>query len=747
MGKINLGIGGRIYSGFGFLVAGIAALSVFTVTQLDSVSTGIGSYDRLLAQVRRTQDLNLDVGEMQRAALRYNWDLDSGAHSAAEQTFARGQGIARELLNHSRTPSRQVHYRALVEDYERLAPSIKDLLSAGQKLGQAKKVLFSAGDELTARTDALVAALSGKDPELASMASQIQAAALLVRVTNWRFLAIPEPAGVEAFNRRVSAAMDRLSAAEKLQLDRDQRAALKAVVTVLQSYANAFAEASAAVLLMGDTYRGKVTPVIQKMNAHLADLNKSLKAATDEQRDAVNATTRWVSLAQMWLGAISVLLGIAVSLLIARSITRPVLSMVEAMGRLAKGHFDTAVPALDRKDEVGDMAKAVDVLKRNGIESVELERAAAEERMRAEEQRARAYAERAAVARQQADVVSQLCDGLSRLAARDLTVSLQGFPSDYRKIEGDFNSAVDALREAIQTVAANTQMILSGSSEISTAADDLSKRTEQQAASLEETAAALDEITATGKKAAEGANHARDVVTVAQADAEKTGAVVRKTVEAMGNIEKSAQQINQIIGVIDEIAFQTNLLALNAGVEAARAGEAGRGFAVVASEVRALAQRSADAAKEIKGLISKSSSQVAEGVELVAETGKALERILVQVNDINKVIVDIAAGAQEQATGLGQVNSAINQMDQATQQNASMVEQSTAASHSLANEARQLSDLVGQFQIGGGARAQPASQAPKRKAAVPQLKSVGSRGGSAAIAKAAPSEDRDWSEF
>jgi len=202
------------------------------------------------------------------------------------------------------------------------------------------------------------------------------------------------------------------------------------------------------------------------------------------------------------------------------------------------------------------------------------------------------------------------------------------------------------------------------------------------------------------------------VVTVAQTDAARTGEVVRKTVDAMDSIEKSAQQITQIIGVIDEIAFQTNLLALNAGVEAARAGEAGRGFAVVASEVRALAQRSADAAKEIKGLISTSSSQVAEGVTLVAETGKALERILAQVNDISRVVVDIAAGAQEQATGLAQVNSAINEMDQATQQNASMVEQSTAASHSLSQEAGQLSALVAQFRIGGQSASAKRAVAP-----------------------------------
>jgi methyl-accepting chemotaxis protein len=291
--------------------------------------------------------------------------------------------------------------------------------------------------------------------------------------------------------------------------------------------------------------------------------------------------------------------------------------------------------------------------------------------------------------------------GLAKLAAKDLTYRMsQDMPEAYRKLQSDFNAAIEQLEGAMQGVANSTNAIHAGTQEISTASDDLSRRTEQQAASLEETAAALDEITATVKKSAEGATHARQVVAAADDDAKNSALVVRQAVEAMDAIAKSARQISQIIGVIDEIAFQTNLLALNAGVEAARAGDAGRGFAVVASEVRALAQRSADAAKEIKGLISASTTQVDHGVKLVAETGKSLERIMAQVADINNVVGEIAAGAKEQATGLQEVNTAINQMDQATQQNAAMVEESTAATHSLSQETEQLAGLIGQFQLG-----------------------------------------------
>ncbi len=307
--------------------------------------------------------------------------------------------------------------------------------------------------------------------------------------------------------------------------------------------------------------------------------------------------------------------------------------------------------------------------------------------------------------------VSTIGAGLERLAAGELTFRLtDNVPDVFEKLRTDFNAAMDTLQMTMQSIAHNAQGVRSGASEITQASDDLSRRTEQQAASLEETAAALEQITATVRKTAEGANEARRTAATAKTDAENSGEVVRETVNAMSGIETSSRQISNIIGVIDEIAFQTNLLALNAGVEAARAGDAGRGFAVVATEVRALAQRSADAAKEIKTLISASGQQVDAGVKLVGETGKALGRIVEQVARLNGLISDIAASAQEQATGLNQVNTAVNQMDQTTQQNAAMVEQSTAASHSLAAEAEELARLVGQFRIGEIAAAKAVEQ-------------------------------------
>jgi len=342
---------------------------------------------------------------------------------------------------------------------------------------------------------------------------------------------------------------------------------------------------------------------------------------------------------------------------------------------------------------------------------LEAERAAAaaaqrevEERQRAELEEVRSRNEAAfrASADAQANVVALLAGGLHALAHGDLTAGVHDdVPAEYEKLRQDFNDAVTRLHSAVLDVSSSATALGGSTNEIAQAADDLSRRTERQAAGLEETAAALDEITATVAKTATGARRAAEIVGTARSEAQDSGVIVRQAIDAMGAIEASSREIAQIIGVIDEIAFQTNLLALNAGVEAARAGEAGRGFAVVASEVRALAQRSAEAAKEIKALIQQSSDHVETGASLVDATGKTLLSFGERVAQIDEVVREIAASAQEQALALNEVNVAINEMDRTTQQNAAMVEQTTAASHSLSGEAATLTDLVRRFKLRG----------------------------------------------
>jgi methyl-accepting chemotaxis protein len=294
--------------------------------------------------------------------------------------------------------------------------------------------------------------------------------------------------------------------------------------------------------------------------------------------------------------------------------------------------------------------------------------------------------------------IAALAAGLAALAQGELghRIAIDVSPKA-AGLKKDFNGTAERLEGMMRSVTTAIGGMLNGTSEISQATNDLAKRTEEQAASLEETASALEQITVTVKKTAEGAHQAATVTTGARDAAEKSGEVVRKAVTAMSEIEQSSKQIGQIIGVIDEIAFQTNLLALNAGVEAARAGEAGKGFAVVAQEVRELAQRSANAAKEIKALISASSQQVGQGVSLVDQTGEALGNIVRQVAEIADLVGEIASSAREQSTGLLEVNSAVNRMDHMTQQNAAMVEETTAASLALADDATALAELVARF--------------------------------------------------
>ncbi|GFE50333.1 hypothetical protein So717_20860 [Roseobacter cerasinus] len=360
--------------------------------------------------------------------------------------------------------------------------------------------------------------------------------------------------------------------------------------------------------------------------------------------------------------------------------------------------------------------------------------------------------ERARVAEQQHRVVGALAVGLQSLAEGDLTVEIEeSFPEDYEKLRANFNAAIRALMDAVSAVLHNSESIHNETSEITSAADDLSKRTEKQAATLEETAAALDELTSSVKSAAEGADEASSMAVDAQTNAESGGEIARKAVAAMDGIKTSSQEISKITTVIDDIAFQTNLLALNAGVEAARAGEAGRGFAVVATEVRALAQRSSDAAREINALISSSGEQVEQGVELVDKTGTALASIVGSVSEISKRVATIAASAREQSAGLNEINTAVNELDHVTQQNAAMFEETTAASHALNSEADALSSAIARFKLGDQQKAAKAPTDQSEKPTPPSKPAPAAATQGSAALKIEEDEQRDidagWEEF
>ncbi len=409
--------------------------------------------------------------------------------------------------------------------------------------------------------------------------------------------------------------------------------------------------------------------------------------------------------------AVAALIILLAAFSIVRSVVGPVERLKASMRAIADEDVSADVPETDRKDEIGQMAGVLVVLRDSVKERIGLREREAEQQNRLDDERRSNENRLQSGAQAQADAMATVGSALEKLASGDLTAEIGRIAPEYSKLRDDFNTALTALRGVIQSIAQSTEVVYESAGDISEAANNLSRRTEQQAAALEETAAALDEITSTVKSASDRASEAREMVNETKGSAAKSGDIVRNAIAAMSRIEGSSSRISQIIGVIDEIAFQTNLLALNAGVEAARAGEAGRGFAVVAQEVRELAQRSAGAAKEIKELIRNSATEVETGVSLVRSTGDALMEIEGLVNRVNEHVASIATAAREQATGLAEVNTAVNSMDQMTQQNAAMVEETTAASQTLAQESRELKSLLQTFRLSGGASQKAYSRA------------------------------------
>ncbi len=442
-------------------------------------------------------------------------------------------------------------------------------------------------------------------------------------------------------------------------------------------------------------------------------LTQALEGKDSANRSILTSMTIFIGVA-----AGSVLLFL---IFVQRSISGPLTRLNGAMRELGNGNFDVVLPGLGRKDEIGEIAASVEDFK---VKAEEKARAEADEtlkRQKAEAEAAAAAAEeRAKIAAEQARAVEALAAGLKSMAGGDLTVRLdEGFTPSYAQIRDDFNAAISKLEETIQAIAGASREIASASAEISTSTTDLSQRTEEQAASLEQTSASMEQISVTVKKNAENAQQANAFTAGTREVADRGGAVVAQAVDAMARIEESSRKISDIISVIDEIARQTNLLALNAAVEAARAGEAGRGFAVVASEVRTLAQRSSQAAKDIKDLITSSTGQVSEGVELVNKAGASLSEIVESIKKVAGIVSDIANASAEQATGIDQVNTALSQMDEVTQQNSALVEENAASAKALDQQARVMNDHVSAFRLSASTpAARPAALRSAQPAAV-----------------------------
>jgi methyl-accepting chemotaxis protein len=551
----------------------------------------------------------------------------------------------------------------------------------------------------------------------------------------------------------------------RLQVNRDRIVKLKALGDRLYAATDDMAEIVKAKLALkaGDPSLNAKEKDVQVKLLAISDATAQLidegvdaaKAMATKAEEEADAGALLVLSLNLGIGLLTIATLIGAAVFGARVIAKPIGRITASMSKLAEGNLAAEIPFANRRDEIGQMARAVEIFKQNGIKVRELDAAGADKRAKVIEMQMNIYAvitaavagdftRRAVVEYGYQDLnqfasgvndlvaavnrgIAETCRVVAALADGDLTENMRGeFQGAFGELKENVNATMVSLRSVLGEVRAAVDIINGGAGEMRIASGDLSKRTEQQAASLEETSSALEEITVAVKNSTERALEASHMVDEAKKNAGQSSAVVSQAVSAMGRIEQASGEIVQIINVIDEIAFQTNLLALNAGVEAARAGEAGKGFAVVAQEVRELAQRSANAAKDIKVLINRSSSEVHSGVKLVTATGEALGDIQGQVVKIDEHVRSIATAAREQSTGLSEVSTAVNQMDQVTQQNAAMVEESTAATNRLADEAANLARLIARFKL-DAAQVAPRAVTSENRPAISPARALGQR--------------------
>jgi methyl-accepting chemotaxis protein len=496
-----------------------------------------------------------------------------------------------------------------------------------------------------------------------------------------------------ATDPKTAAALDKLKTSVAAYLKQ-----AKSVIDMSDS------DAGSALMFMMGAERSFVE--IEKLTSDMTEATKDVRDLEIARADAKIDRQGMVLVGLMLL---AVMVGCLVSVVVGRGISRPVVRIADAIERITQGDYDVEISATEQRDEIGVIAGAAVSLRESARRKARREAEANSQRESAEAARlSEEEARRQAEHDEQQLVIGALAEGMERLADGDLTHRIEAaFADRYRKLQDNFNRAMERLQDTIMAIAASTREVANAASEISTSTTDLSQRTEEQAASLEQTSASMEQICATVRKNAEDAQQANQFAGGTREIADRGGQVVAEAVNAMSRIEGSSHKISDIIGVIDEIARQTNLLALNAAVEAARAGEAGRGFAVVASEVRSLAQRSAQAAKDIKDLISKSTNQVQDGVKLVSRTGASLTEIVESIRRVATIVSDIAAASTEQATGLDQINKALTQIDELTQQNSALVEENAATAKTLEQQSMAMNERVDFFHLDDAATGTP----------------------------------------
>jgi methyl-accepting chemotaxis protein len=763
----RLKIGGRIYAGFTVclvLLGGLGALGFYSLQSADSSFSEFGRISKNTLNVARSER---DFVGLRRNIMVYTLTGDEKVMARANDLVAKMRKDIAQMTDSIVVPERKAKMQAYgkqVEEYWANFEIAIKLRTAREKLVTERMNVMG----VKARSDfsqIIKTTMADGDFEAAAIAGQVQEALMLARLNAQRFLANPDPKvaedakqNLEAYHGAVTQLIGGLKNPETKRLATDAG-------EMGVSYAQAFGEFVKLSADLDKLVNTTMAGIAEQSNKTVGDLTAVQAEASANLESDVKARNAQTTMLMISISIAAFGLGLVLAFFIARSIVQPVKGLTEGMHELADGNFDVVLPGLGRKDEIGDIAQAVETFKVKAAEKAQIEadakarfdRKAAEEkaerdRIEAEqkiEADKRAAAEREAatakimnefdaavggivkaamagdfsqrvplegkggVIRNLADAMNRMCDNMGKvmddlvtmlgsLAEGDLTKRINAsYEGTFGTLKDSANTTAERLSDTISKIKAAASEVANASAEISTSTTDLSQRTEEQAAGLEETSASMEQISVTVKKNAENAQQANTLTNGTRQVAERGGAVVASTVEAMSRIEESSRKIADIIGVIDEIARQTNLLALNAAVEAARAGDAGRGFAVVASEVRSLAQRSSQAAKDIKDLITSSTTQVQQGVDLVNRAGVSLTEIVESIKSVATIVADIASASAEQATGLDQVNKALSQMDEVTQQNSALVEENAATAKTLEQQSTAMDEQVSFFRLDG----------------------------------------------
>ncbi len=692
----------RVAAGFVLMTILVVGLAVFSQRSVSTLGGGYFEYRNISAQASAAAAYMEDMFEARLASFKYRYAPNEQDRTAV-------------LDNLAEISDDQALYASFQDDADRrvrvddIRAQATEYATAFNRMAADLQAALQIREDYNLRSDALKEQINGiftgavqtGGPAVVSAAGRSLQDLLSAIVVSKQYFA-GEDALFDQTQEMLAAFERSLQQLERLN---QQDSIARQIAELRQTYAGYFDMLVSYRTLYDDAreiQRGTLDRIGPAVEQALDDLGTEI---VDRQNilgpEGATIVDRLLLVIPV-VGVVATLMAIVTALVIGRWIGGSVGRLAETTDKLAAGDNDVAITGTEHRHELGRMARALNVFK-----EAQLERQAAS----AERQRLRA---------EQDAVVSTMKQRLADLASGDLeTLISASFAPDYEDLRINYNAAVTALDQAISDVAATALRIAATTEASQTATIDLSQRTENQAATLEQTAAALDELTASVRSAAEHAKSVDASVNKARDEAKRNGEVVSQAVSAMGEIEQSSSQIARVIGVIDDIAFQTNLLALNAGVEAARAGESGKGFAVVASEVRALAQRSAEAAKEISALIANSSRHVQQGTALVGNAGEALSEIITQVNDIADMTSQIASSAEEQAIGLSEINIGVNQLDQVTQQNAAMVQESLSRGEDLTSETGRLGGLMNKFRVSDAAL-----MAPRETAGADQLTSA-----------------------